>query len=671
MKRKYHIIAVAVLVLCPIGVLADDGLPGPGASYFDAPYRPMLALRYGWWVVATDGELAKVGEYQDLDSGPFADVDALFSDGVRSVDLFATSTDAEGTQAHFDYFGPHLQADIDFQQFLHRLDHDPLDNMGVLESGEEIVREDLNAGEDYAIRVEELKTSFKGKLTKNIKMRVNFRVLHKQGQRQANAVQHCFGGVPQQGPLPDNNCHVLSQRQRIDWTTVRLEPVIEADFGPIRAEYSRPMRFFSQSDQVVVRDFGLHNPTDRPYAFVPENFTQVDRLKLGADLGANSRFYGRLQYGDTQNRFRRTHRTFYGFDLRLTNQTFDRVTLTGYATLNEQRNQNVPFLLPEEEAALAVPTSLVPPYGIRRPIDYFRRSVGADATWRPFQEGHSLRGLSLTLGTEQGVLERDHAQYVIQDLANPPGPVVDQQRTVYTLVNASTSLRWSPTLDTFVRYKVRATEDPLFAVNRYYGYTNTSLPQQENLAEVGGTWTPATNFLTTVSVGFQNRQHHSDIANFEEDDYPMTFTLWYAPTPKWSLSAGYGFYSNWIDQDITFPSDTPDVSVGDTRRFSYGGRGRVLSVGGSHAWTRQLTLSGGVQLVWARDAMNPLEPWPDLAGYSDVIVNRARVTGGVDWHPRDRIAAYFRYIWEDYDDQSATYNSGTAHMLLTGLTATF
>jgi hypothetical protein len=130
--------------------------------------------------------------------------------------------------------------------------------------------------------------------------------------------------------------------------------------------------------------------------------------------------------------------------------------------------------------------------------------------------------------------------------------------------------------------------------------------------------------------------------------------------------AGYAFYSNWIDQDITFPSDTPEVETGDTRRWSYGGQGRVLSFGASYALTGCLTLSGGAQYVWAHDAIDPLEPWPDLPEYFDVIVDRTRLNAGVDWLLCGDISAYFRYIYEDYEDQSVDYNSGAAHMGLMG-----
>ena len=67
----------------------------------------------------------------------------------------------------------------------------------------------------------------------------------------------------------------------------------------------RVVRIFDQNDQVVTREFGSigpHFPTDQPYAVVPNNFTQVDRLKLGVNLPADTRFYAQLQTGDTHNR---------------------------------------------------------------------------------------------------------------------------------------------------------------------------------------------------------------------------------------------------------------------------------------------------------------------------------------------------------------------------------
>jgi hypothetical protein len=197
------------------------------------------------------------------------------------------------------------------------------------------------------------------------------------------------------------------------------------------------------------------------------------------------------------------------------------------------------------------------------------------------------------------------------------------------------------------------------------------LPEDTHRVEVGGTWHPLTNLLANLTVGMENRLNESDIANFDETSFPVTLTLWYAPTPEWSLSAGYGFYSNWIEQDILFPSDAPQAETWNKSRWDYGGRYRVLSLGAAYAWTPKVTLSGGWQLVSASDTLDPLALWPDLPDYSNVIVDRTRLTTGVDWQLRERISAYFRYRFEDYLDKSADYNSGTAHMLLSGLSGVY
>ena len=115
-------------------------------------------------------------------------------------------------------------------------------------------------------------------------VRVDISEIHKFGDREENAAAHCFAA--QAGG--QKVCHVVSNGQHIDWTTVEVTPRIEYTFGPITLEYSRPMRQFTQNDSVVVRDYtdsgGIVNGT-YPYAVVPDSLTQTDQLKLSADLG--------------------------------------------------------------------------------------------------------------------------------------------------------------------------------------------------------------------------------------------------------------------------------------------------------------------------------------------------------------------------------------------------
>ncbi len=622
------------------------------------------AFRGGWWQVSNRGSPLNVGQYQGLGPSPFWDVDTLRSDGIRTLDMFASGLDSESIHAGLYYFSPYYSADVRYQRFLHRLDHDPLDNMSSPASGDEIVSEDLNVGEDYAIRVQDLKTDFEGNLTKDIKYRINLWLRRRKGERQALGTHH---GAP--GDTDCLVCHVENQRQKIDWVSVRIEPSLEARLGPVTASYSRPMRSFSANDETVTRSYGGFHAYDYsgdfPYAVVPDTLSQTDRLRLGVDLPANSRLYSQMYYGDTRNQVRDTRRRYYGYDIRLTSNYSRKLILNGFARFNRQQNQLPPFLVLPASDAVTVPTAIVPPYGLRHPVDYLRTSAGGDARWRPFQQGGLAGGLAFNAGGEYGLIKRSYSEYVVQN----PAAVIDQDRTPYTSYFAGTTMRWHPRFDTYLRYKGRVISDPLYGVNLYSGVTNTSLPEREDTVQFGGTWVAATNLIASASIGIENRQNHSDIAEFVEDNYPMTFTLWYAPNPAWSISGGYGYYSNWIDQDILFPSDDPASAPLDRREWNYGGRAQVLSLGSSYDWTETFTLSAGLQYIWAFDAFDPFEPWPDLPAYSDVIVNMTRYTAGVDWYRNERVSAYMRYVFEDYDDGSVAYGSGSAHMFLGGFTA--
>ena len=108
----------------------------------------------------------------------------------------------------------------------------------------------------------------------------------------------------------------------------------------------------------------------------------------------------------------------------------------------------------------------------------------------------------------------------------------------------------------------------------------------------------------------------------------------------------------------------------DRQQWNYGGRGHVASLGGSYACTERLTLSAQLQEIWGTNAIEPLALWPDLSTYSDVQINTRRYTCGIDWLAQAHTSAYLRYVFEEYDDVTSPYNTGRAHMVLAGLTAT-
>ena len=77
----------------------------------------------------------------------------------------------------------------------------------------------LDAGEDYAIRIQEFDTRFKGRISDELKWRVDVWGLRRRGERQVNKLGHCFNqsnaglaGQPSFNPaVTGNRCHMMAQ----------------------------------------------------------------------------------------------------------------------------------------------------------------------------------------------------------------------------------------------------------------------------------------------------------------------------------------------------------------------------------------------------------------------------------------------------------------------------
>ncbi len=636
-------------------------------------FGPGLAFRFGWWGVESDGSPVKVGEFQDLSSSPFWDLDGIWTNGSRTLDFTLSGLDNEANDARAYYYGgPGFAINFEYERFLRRLDHEPLAgfdvNSGTPGPNDKVVADDLNVGEDYAIRVQQLETRFKGRLTKNLKWKVNLWGMRKSGERQANAMAHCFNVNPP--PAGANyTCHVLSQRQSIDWTTMEITPVLEAKVGNAVVEYSRTMRAFGQNDQIVNRtytafDFSPAFGTEGPpfvYGWVPETFTQTDRLKLNVPLNDVNQLYAHLYFGDTENKFRKTHRSFDGFDIRLTNRAIDDVTLTAYTKYDSQSGgiPNDLLTTPPFGVGSGSPDTFEPG-SLRHPIEYDGGRVGLKGRW----QSPSQNWLSVAGGYEFFVLGRKFVDY-----STLSGPFT-QEDTQTHQINIGPYMRVSRTLDTYVRYKGGFINNPLIGVREADGKFNTNQPEQQHRIELGGTWSPTSNFIATGLFGIENSWHDSQYADFDENNYPILFTLWYAPTDRLSLTGGYAYLSNWIDQKITIGFlDNPT----ETTQWNYGGYYNLVSCTANYAYSQRTQLVGGIE--WNRGSNEfsvPTSPagadWSALPTYSNVIVETTRINLGVDREFSRSLSGYFRYVHFDYEDLSVDYNSGTTNMFLAGLT---
>lgn len=671
-------------------------------DFTDPPYEPWFAARFGWWGVSQSGSRAGVGEWQGLDSSPFFDVDGITSDGARTLDFHATGTESESTDAYLYYYGGSaLSIDFDYDRFIHRSGHDPLifPDGGFYDPplpnntpGYVMYGSDLNVGQDYAIRVQKFDADFKGDLTDNISWGLKVWGMRKDGTRMVNSTQHCFANTPAPG---GRTCHVVSQGQRIDWMTTEVEPRIAARFDWFTIEYSRTMRSFQQNDQLVFRDYTAINGTYGlqsvgAYGVVPENYTEIDRIKFHADLLPDTELYVLGHYGNTHNDFRDADRKFYGVDARISDRSFDSLRTTAYFKTFKQRNSpDTTSLNSRYPADAGLYLENQPPQTIYNPDSYYlgladrdTSAVGIKGRWQPYCDiDYAPSWLYFTGGYEYRTIRRDNVTYVLDNL-----PIFTQPDSNTHTFFVGLEQDWSAEWNTFLRYRMLDTDFPLVGVTHRAQLSldaaiNTNQPEHEDRIEIGGNWSPSQNLLLNAQFWIQNSYNHSDYVNFDEDNYPIILSGWYAPTNRWSMSAGVATFSNWIDQDVTLGRED-GVGAGEltawTTQWSYAGRADVLNLGTTYLWTDRLQLIGGFEYVrgynrFATPAAPPTatSDYSDIPTYSAVRVNTYRFTAGVDYALTGMSTCFFRYNYFDYNDVGTPQFAGTAHMFLGGLSAVY
>ncbi len=665
------------------------------------------AVRFGWWGLATKGSPYGVGEWMGLDSSsPFWDVEGLSSDGVRTIDYYGFGPENQSTMAGVYYFGPTVSANLDYGRYLHRLGHDPVGGPALPNGfpplggfydpplptgrpGYVMYGEDLNAGYDYALRVQQMDAHVKGDISENLSWRLNFWGMKKEGTRQANAVAHCQSPAP---PPGGSRCHLTSQGQHVDWLTMEVEPVITARFDWLTLEYSRTMRKFQQDDQMLTytntRNTEGFGPTGTAvfFGYVPENYTEIDRLKVLADLGPDTDLYVLGNVGNTHNEFRESDRKFYGVDARLSNQSIDGLTLTAYGKSFVQNNSNDDMALntryPDEAAGWQ--ESVSPVAGGFYLVDRTYSAVGFKSRWRPFYDrSGSISRMALVGGYEYRQIERDHVTY---DLA---GDDWTQPTTKTNDFFVGVQHDWSAMFSSFLRYRMLDSKDPLYGVTEgtddVDAGLNSNQPTHEDRVEIGGNWNPSEDFMLTGSFWIQNSYSHAEYVRFDEDNYPIVISSWYAPDDRWSFTGGYATFSNWIRQDITLGAASDNLVVANpeyyTSPWNYTGRADVFNLGANYAWSENVTLTSGVEYVRSRNFFQDPAPSPlavlngndytDLPTYSAVRTNTWRLMAGTDIRLTANVNSYFRYNYYDWDDVQNGWNSGAAHMFLAGLSAVY
>ena len=286
-----------------------------------------------------------------------------------------------------------------------------------------------------------------------------------------------------------------------------------------------------------------------------------------------------------------------------------------------------------------------------------------------------MGGFAVTGGYEYNDLERANAIF-----ESDSGLVtLDESRTITHGFQIAPSYRWSPAFDTYIRYKFQNAKQPLIGFKPINGTYNTLLPEHDHIVELGCDWFPNDNFVCNVTVGVERGDNHSQYANFNEENYPLTFSAWYAVSERLAFTAGYSVFSNFVAQDIQVGDDAVGSAVPPvTGLWNYGGKAQVVTLGSRYWVTESVRLTGDVEFVRGHNQINnSTMVFPgnvvvtDLGTFSEVLNETTRVRLGVDWSIRPRVVVYGRYELYNFRDVAPGYQTGLAQGILGGVSALF
>jgi hypothetical protein len=221
------------------------------------------------------------------------------------------------------------------------------------------------------------------------------------------------------------------------------------------------------------------------------------------------------------------------------------------------------------------------------------------------------------------------------------------------------------------------------------------LPQDHHIVELGFSWFPSDRLIFNACLGVERGDYHTTQfgtgLSFDEENYPMTFNVWYAASDRWSMSVGYSVYSNFVGQDISVADQVPyyQTSAGPppvysnalppiTSRWNYGGQAHVVTLGSRYALTERVSLTGKFEWVYGHDLVynsqiTGVTLTPEVGTYSEVLNETTRVTLGADWKIRPRVVVYGRYELFNFSegDLAPGNQTGLAQGVLGGFSALF
>ncbi len=288
MTKRTGIYFLAILLILPVVVYAGDKRT-VGRNF-------KAEVSAGYHGYSTNDYKGRVAEYETTDSSPDFKLHAKGNTKSFNFDINGRYKDSDDNAAgaHID-FSRIFRIDVNYDQFIHRLDHDEFyapyikksrtlgnpqfmipvgvnndpsdpqpdsfvfkkypayDSVAAWEThGPKAFRyTDLDVGKDYIYNIERFGGNFKVQIPSfpNLIFHGGYGYKNKTGYRQVMTMSHCA------------SCHVVAQSQRVDQTTQTWSIGGTLKTGPLTLDFTHKSKYFRTDDSHVYNFYELsHHP---------------------------------------------------------------------------------------------------------------------------------------------------------------------------------------------------------------------------------------------------------------------------------------------------------------------------------------------------------------------------------------------------------------------------
>lgn len=433
MKRMLPTLLAALLITFVIPAVAEE------TEDYAPPEDKESWLAEALYQASTfDGALHRVAEYEDASRTPILRLD--YANSPYSANPFILSAERlshnqQAAAASLDVnraFG----MDLRFNSLLHRLDHDPLENLQAVSDVKTTRSTDFEPGVEYRIRRQQFNADirYKPPAAPWLSLRAGLREERRDGVHQVLAVSHC------------TSCHVTAQGREVDESTTDISVGAHARFGRVDLDYELLSRQFEETGETPLapyeRAYHPGNPPgtlalpfqDRLWLqdgeFAVEQIPESEKLAHKAKIAVTGETAHSAQFtfvrSDSENADTALAYTFTGYRGRYQWRPRKNLRLVFYGRRNEIENDAIKVNLLDMNGLTSAPMSgYGDPNGVftyqrwRRLAGsdpninftkYIRESgldrtddrLGVDAYWRPIRRG------SLRLGYEYRKVDRDN-----------------------------------------------------------------------------------------------------------------------------------------------------------------------------------------------------------------------------------------------------------------------